>query len=244
MDLRAELAHLEPHVVPSEWPGHEHVRGYGVFGLPFSSGHVLALRVFPESDFAPYITVWHRDPAGTWSIYYQAPRADVACPRYYGAAAGHNEPASIHVTWTGPAMLSIRVERPALTWTVWPHEPAVLGLMNAVSRRLPLWTWKAQWLLTPREWMARLLGIGRIELAGLMPSGHYGILMPQRMYFIDRSEALLEGVDLGRPTRMHPNPRIGDVPLPARGILAVGQAHWEIKDREEYERTRRELGAA
>ena len=28
------------------------------------SGHVLALRVFPQGSFAPYRTVWHRDPRG------------------------------------------------------------------------------------------------------------------------------------------------------------------------------------
>ena len=60
------------------WPGHEYVRGWGVFGLPFDSGHVLALRVFPQGSFAPYRTVWHRDPAGRWSIFADAPRLDVA----------------------------------------------------------------------------------------------------------------------------------------------------------------------
>lgn len=31
------------------------------------------------------------------------------------------------------------------------------------------------------------------------------------------------------------------VALPARGVLAIGQATWEILDREEYERTQREV---
>ena len=87
MNLKAELEHLMPSVEPSPWRGHEHVRGYGVFGLPLSSGHSFALRVFPINDFAPYVTVWHLAPDGTWSIHYQAPRPDIACPRYCGAAA-------------------------------------------------------------------------------------------------------------------------------------------------------------
>jgi len=37
------------------WLGYEYVRGWGVFALPFNSGHVLALRVFPENDFSPYL---------------------------------------------------------------------------------------------------------------------------------------------------------------------------------------------
>ncbi len=51
-------------------------------------GHVLALRVFPENDFAPYRSIWHRTPDGTWSIYVDGPRVDTACPRYFGAAPG------------------------------------------------------------------------------------------------------------------------------------------------------------
>lgn len=242
-DLRGELGDLAPHVAPGPWAGHEYVKGYGVFGLPWSSGHVLALRVFPENDFAPYVTVWHRDPAGVWSIYYQAPRPDVACPRYYGSAALRNEPAQIDVAWDGPDRLSVQLDHPALSWTLSLREPFALRVLNALSRRMPLWTWKPPALLLPREWIARALGLGRIKLGGIMPSGHYGILMPQRMFFIDRSEAVLDGVDLGRPARMHPNPRIGDVPLPARGVLAVGQAYFTIRDSDEYHRTRQAVGA-
>ena len=47
----------------------ETVTGFGVMGLPFASGHYLALRDFPAASFLPdsvpgYRSVWHRDPAG------------------------------------------------------------------------------------------------------------------------------------------------------------------------------------
>src|SRR5262245_16681413 len=58
--LRAHEFAGTPQIFP--WPNHEYVRGWGVFGLPFDSGHYLALRVFPENAFAPYRTVWHRVP--------------------------------------------------------------------------------------------------------------------------------------------------------------------------------------
>lgn len=244
MDLKAELEHLAPRVARGAWHGYEYVKGYGIFGLPFSSGHVLALRVFPENDFSPYITIWHRDPAGSWAIHYDAVVAHVACPRYYGAASRVIAPAHIDVTWEGPDRLRVRMDRPALEWTVEARETPVLRVMNAMSRRLPFWTWKYEALRIPREWMAWTLGLGRIKLAGVMPSGHFGVLMPQRMYFIERSDAVLDGENLGRAARVRPNPRIGEVPLPARGVLAVGQAHFRIGDAEEYERTRREVGAA
>jgi hypothetical protein len=61
-----------------------------------------------------------------------------------------------------------------------------------------------------------------------------------QLYLVDDSRATLDGVDLGRPVRLQENPRIGDVPLPARGVLAIGQASWEILDQAEYQRTRAE----
>ena len=244
MNLRAELEHMPSSVEPSPWRGHEHVRGYGVFGLPLSSGHVLALRVFPVNDFAPYVTVWHRTPDGTWSIYYDAPRPDVACPRYYGPAARHVVPSAIALEWRSASELRIRVEEPRLDWTVWMREPRLLRAVNAVGGRLPLWTWRAAPLLRARERMAQQLGMGAVKLAGRMPSGHSGVLMPQRLYFVERARAAMAGVDLGAPVRLRANPTIGGVPLPARGIFAVGQAHWEILDEAEYHRTRRALAAA
>jgi hypothetical protein len=220
------------------WAGHEYVRGWGVFGLPFDSGHVLALRVFPENDFAPYRTLWHRDPAGRWSIHVDGPRLETACPRYYGSASESTGFANIDLTWTGPASLRVLVDSPSLEWTLTASEPRYLRLLTAIGARLPLWTWRHEALLRPRERLAHWLGAGDLRLSGVMPSGHAGTLMPQRMYFIEESEATLDGIDLGRPTRSDTNPSIGGVPLPARGILAIGQAAWEILDHAEYERTR------
>lgn len=222
------------------WPGHEYVRGWGVFGLPFDSGHVLALRVFPQNPFAPYRTVWHRDPEGRWAIHADAPRLDIACPRYYGPACDHVGHARIDVAWTGPRSLRVRMDQPYLEWSLSVMRSSVMGLLNPVSAHLPLASWRPRPLVRARELLARTLGMGVLEMAGTMPSGHRGVLMPQRMYLIGDAEATLEGIVLGHPTRLSENPMIGGVPLPARGVLAVGQAMWEIKDRAEFERTRHE----
>ena len=82
--------------------------------------------------------------------------------------------------------------------------------------------------------------MGNLKMSGVMPSGHTGTLMPKEMYFIEKSQARFDGVDLGSPVHLRENPKIGDVPLPARGILAIGGAVWEILDQAEYERTRSE----
>lgn len=223
------------------WPDHEYVRGWGVFGLPFDSGHVLALRVFPENDFAPYRTLWHRNPKGEWSIFVDGERLDTACPRYYGPACIYTGFARISLTWTGPSSLRVTMDNPSLEWTVRATETPTLRVMNAVSRRLPLWTWRSQALVRARERLAKqVLGMGDIRMSGRMPSGHFGTLMPENMYFIDEATAILRGQDLGRPATVAINPRIGDVPLPARGVLAIGQAAWRILDSIEYARVRAE----
>ena len=64
LNLKRELEAFTPRIQGNSWTDHEYVRGYGIFGLPLSSGHVLALRVFPENDFAPYVTIWHQTPDG------------------------------------------------------------------------------------------------------------------------------------------------------------------------------------
>jgi hypothetical protein len=241
LDLATELGDLPASRTPFAWPDYEYVRGWGIFGLPFDTGHVLALRVFPQNDFAAYRTVWHRSPDGSWSIFVDGPRLDTACPRYYGPACTVVARAAIDLRWTGPTALRITMAEPALDWTVEVSTTRLLRALNLISPHLPLWTWKRASLVRARELMAeRLLGLGAIRMRGVMPSGHVGTLMPERMYFIDRATATLDGTDLGHPERASQTPDIGGVTLPARGVLAVGQAAWQILDAAEYDRTRAE----
>lgn len=226
-DLASRLRDTPARRGDPPWPGYEYVRGWGVFALPFDSGHVLALRVFPENDFSPYRTVWHRDPEGRWSIYVDGPRLDTACPRYYGPACTHIGHARIGIEWSGPATLRVTMDVPRLEWTLTATETLILRFLNATSPGLPIWTWRSRPLMRVRELLARgILGMGDIRLSGTMPSGHVGIFMPQRMYFIVDTTAILSGEDLGQTARVSPNPQIGQVPLPARGVLAAGQAVW------------------
>ena len=244
LDLASTLSGLPRVRGRAPWPGYEYVKGWGVFGLPFDSGHVLALRVFPENDFAPYRTIWHRDPEGRWAIYVDGPRLDTACPRYYGAACEHVGHAHIGLAWTGPATLQVTMDGPALDWTLTATSNRPLDALNAVGAALPLATWRPRALLRARELLAQALGMGHLRLAGVMPSGHVGTLMPKRMFFVEESRARFDGLDLGRPAHVRENPRIGAVPLPARGILGVGGGMWRIRDAAEFERVREAIASA
>ncbi len=242
-DLAAILNNLPAVRGRFPWPDYEYVKGWGVFVLPFDSGHVLALRVFPENDFGPYRTIWHRDPAGAWSIHVDGPRLDTACPRYYGAACVYTGFAHIEVTWTKSKTLRVVMDSPALDWTVTASETPALRILNPLSAAMPISTWRPRPLVRSRELLGRALGMGDMRLSGVMPSGHTGTLMPQQMFFVERSKAVLDGADLGRPAHLKENPRMGQIPLPSRGVLAIGQAAWRTLDPAEYERTRAETAA-
>lgn len=92
--------------------------------------------------------------------------------------------------------------------------------------------------------MSRTLGIGRLQLTAMMPSGHTGRLMPKQMCLVDQAHATLDGVRLGGPVQLQDFPRIGDVAWPARGVAAIGQGVWEVLDQVEYELTRSETGGS
>jgi len=239
MNLAGELRGIESRVRASPWAGHEHARGYAVMVLPFSSGHLLGLRVFPETDFAPYESVWHRTPEGDWSIYNDGPSLKTTCPRWWGPALRHAELTRIQSTWSGPNELRVEMEAPRLVWTMSMTAPLPLRVLNAVSAALPLWTWKPAPLLRVREWIAkRLLGMGDLRFSFVTPTRQEAVIMPEQVFFIGSSRATLEGRDLGHPVRLSRNPTIGDVPLPTRPAFVIGQAHARIADPEEYRRTR------
>jgi hypothetical protein len=242
MNLHDETQAIAPQVCRSSLPGFEHVRGFGVFAAPFESGHVLALRVFPENDFAPYKTIWHRSPEGAWSIFVDAPRHDIACPRYFGSAASLIQSAGIRLAWTGSTKLRVEMDAPRFVWDLAMTSSPILGLMNLANPRFPERVRRSPGMLRAMESMAdRVLGLGHVTLAGITPNGHSTMLLPERMFFLASSRAVFESVDLGQPARGGACPTIGVMNLPARPVFAIGRAYFELRDPVEYERTVREL---
>ncbi|HEY8854870.1 MAG TPA: hypothetical protein VIN12_06330 [Candidatus Dormibacteraeota bacterium] len=229
VSLAEELQSLGPAVQPSPWPGHEWVEGFGVMAMPFTSGHVLVLRAFPHNSFAPYKSIWHRTPEGTWTIFVDGASMETACPRYFGAAAKENRSARIDLTWIGPMDLEVTAEPPGLRWTMSLTEPPYLRALNAASSRLPEAAWRSSFVLRGMELMASVvLGMGEVQLAGPVPSGHWATLTPRRMYFVRDAHAELAGIDLGTPVRAATPPRIGATRLPSKPAFAVGRAFFRL----------------
>ncbi len=209
----------------------ERFNGYGVMGLPFASGHVLALRRFPASSIGSgYSSVWHRDHLGTWIFYANIPPGQ-ACTRFFGLAASDAIESEIHTRWTTPFRLKITVPAIPLDWTVDLAPTAATSLMNAAGRLLPAPAWQNGTVLTAMGIMARaLLGVGRVGLHGVVPNGQSFIATPRVLWAVTGSRAVLAGEDLGAPGPVQPQAHLGDFWIPQRGIFAAGQAYFEPFD--------------
>lgn len=213
--------------------------------LPFSSGHLLALRGMPPTSFGPYVSVWHRSPEGAWSICVDGPALETACPRYWGPALEQAALTDIDVTWTGPNELSVDVTEPRIEWRISMTSSPFLRGLNAMSGSPPPWALKLRPLVTVQEWIAkRLVGIGDIRLSFTTPSGHEAIAVPEELFFIDDAEAVLDGCSLGEPVELETSPMINDFPLPTRPTFALAQAHMQIVDPNEYEQWRSRVRTA
>jgi hypothetical protein len=170
----------------------ERFAGDGVMGLPFRSGHYLALRNFPASSIGPgFRAVWHRDPHRRWTFYADAP-AEVSCARYFGAtSAGGAERVPIDVTWTGPWSLRVTVPD-VLAWEVHLAATAATRLLSSASRLLPDPCWDSDRVLGAMGRVAGLLlRAGRVRLQGTVPNGQHFQAAPRLLWAVTNSTALV-----------------------------------------------------
>ncbi len=203
----------------------ERFAGYGIMGLPFASGHVLAMRRFAASSVGPgYTSVWHRDPAGRWTFWQDQP-PEQACSRYFSAALAETRRVPIDLAWTGPATLRLDVPDVGFSWTSTLRSSPVTSALKAVGRVLPerLWTSDAVLaLLGPVAGAA--LRAGSVELTGTAPNGQHFVANPLRVWLVAHAAAALGDTDLGPIGPLDQQAALGDFHIPQRGIFAIGRA--------------------
>lgn len=208
--------------------GWERFDGYGVMGVPFSSGHVLALRRFPASSIGPgYTSVWHRSASGRWTFYTDnEPGLD--CTRYFSAAVNETIRTEIVLEWRGPDRLSVRVAAASLLWDLQFEQSWQSRMINALGAVLPEPMWRHPTSLSAMGIVVRhLLRTGRVRLWGRSPNGQRFRATPRRIWLVRQSRASLQGADLGTPEPLGAAARLGDFHIPQRGILVFGQAHFK-----------------
>lgn len=209
----------------------ERFRGYGVMGMPFESGHVLALRRFAASSIGEgYTSVWHRDPQGKWIFYTTLP-AHLGCPRFFGLSLAGAVETDVEITWPGPFELSVSVPGADLSWVIKVEPTPSTRIMNSAARLLPERAWRNRTVLSMVARVAGpLLGVGHVGLHGLAPNGQHFIANPRQLWMVTRSSANSAGEDFGLPRPLDVQARLGDFWIPQRGILAIGESLFEPFD--------------
>lgn len=203
--------------------------GYSVIGLPFLSGHVLALRRFPVSSIGPaYTSVWHRDSRGTWT-FYSTLNPELGCSRYFGGEVTRNVVAPIRIEWTGATQFTVSVGN-VVRWGVRLGESSSTRLMNSLARLVPDRWWRRTSVLNAMGLAGRfVLGTGRMNLAGLTPNGQEFLANLRLLWLIDSSRAIVDGVDLGPVGPLPRQACLNDFLIPQRGLFAVVRAFLESR---------------
>ncbi len=210
----------------------ERFSGYGVLGVPFTSGDLLAMRRFPASSLGEsYTSVWHRNPQGRWTIYTSvAPQ--LACPRYFGSAIDETGVREIQISWRSPRDFTLSIEEdPALEWHLSLGQTPATRLINAVVGVLPDALWRKEAVLKPMAKAASLmLRAGRLGLTGQVPNHQRFIANPMRIWAIQSSSARIGDQDLGSVGPLAVQTRLGDFWIPQRGMFVIGHAFFEPLD--------------
>lgn len=209
----------------------ERFSGYGVMGLPFASGHVLALRRFNASSIGPgYRSVWHRAPGGAWTFYSDIEPLQ-SCGRFFGAEIERAVQCPIEISWPGPRRLVVRIDEDDFEWQADLAPTAATHALNAMSRRMPDALWRNRAVLSMMARMAGpMLRAGRLGMHGLASNGQSFIANPMMIWTIARSDARLGREPFGPPGALGEQTRLGDFWIPQRGLFAMGRTFFEPFD--------------
>jgi hypothetical protein len=210
-------------------PGNgERFAGYGVMGLPFGSGHVLAMRRFPASSIGPaYTSVWHRGPDGRW-VFWQDRRDDESCARYFSSEVSETRTTDIELGWPDDSTLRVAVPDAGFVWTATLASTRVTRALSAMGGAMPDRMWRSAPVLRVMGPVAgRALRAGNVAMVGTAPNGQHFIANPLRVWVIDESTATLGDEDFGPPGPLGEQARLGDFQIPQRGIFAIGRAFFD-----------------
>ena len=196
-------------------------------GMPFASGHYLALRDMVATSVGPaYRAIWHRDPDGRWTIHTTG-APELTCPRYFGSATATAQvPEHRRVLARRPHPRGDSRRRSELADRAGRDSgdadddrrwagcfPRRAGTATPCS---PPWG----------RWRAPCSGPARIRLRGATPNGPRFKAAPLKIWRVVGGAASYRGEDLGEPAPLDDQTRLGDFWLPQRGVFFVGRARF------------------
>ncbi|CAN5707312.1 hypothetical protein BH23GEM9_BH23GEM9_17300 [soil metagenome] len=197
--------------------------GYGLLGLAFATGHVLAFRRVTASSIGPpFSSVWQRSPEGIWTVHTNVD-AMRSCARYLGSAVCDVRSDDIEVKWRGRWEVSITARRARLHLALRLAATPATALLGAAARLLPPSVSRrvgTQRRLTAAA--ARLLGVERLTLSGRTPTGYAYQIRPRALWSVQAAAAVLDGREIGPAVQLREAIAVGDFHIPARGLFAAG----------------------
>lgn len=223
-DLAARLERTRP---LAHDPG-EHFSGYGLVGLAFESGHVLAFRRFTASSIGPpFTTLWQREPEGRWSFHTNVDPSR-SCPRYFALSPNDAHADELELSWRGAGELCIRARDARLHLVLRLSVSAATRGLTAAAPLLPAAVWRHA--IASRLFgraATHLLGTGPLTLRGRTPSGHRYHLRPRAVWRVQAAAAVLGGHDLGAMVPVPQPLALADFTIPRHGLLMAGAAVFE-----------------
>ncbi len=181
-----------------------------------------------SSSIGPgYTFVWHRDPSGSWTFYSTGVAPDLSCARYFGGQVERNVVTPIDIAWADSMRFRVAVGN-LIEWHVALGTSAATWLLNTVARAIPELAWQSPAVLRLMGDAAKVtLGTGRMNFTGLTPNGHRFIGNPRRVWLIESSHALVQGVSVGPLGPLADQASLGDLLLPQRGLFVVARTRLE-----------------
>jgi hypothetical protein len=222
---------MEAHPIVPDGAG-DRFAGYGVLGVAFPSGDVLAFRRYPASSVGPaYGSVWHHDRTGTWT-FYQDVEPGLGCTRYFGGRVDRTLIVPIRVVWTGRSAFSVLVDDGrGLEWAVELGATLATRVISLVAARLSRNAWKAAMVSRLATGAAAAaLGSGPLRMAGRTPDGHAYLTHPLGLWAVTRSRAVIGRRYAGAGISLAADLRLGDFRIPRIGLFAVGRAYMSVRN--------------
>jgi hypothetical protein len=204
----------------------ERFTGYGAMGVPYADGHYLALRDMLATSIGPaYRTLWHRTPAGRWTIFTNT-APDLSCPRYFGAATATEQVPAIDTAWLDDWTLQVSMGD-RFSWRIVLGASPATRMMTSMAQAMPDTAWDSDAVLGAMGPMAGgFLGIGRTRLRGVTPNGQSFKAAPLQVWRVVGGQAWLDGVQLGELGPLPEQDALGDFWLPQRGLFFAGRARF------------------
>ena len=201
--------------------------GFGVMGLPFESGHYLALRGFPRHRLHRRIFGVAPRSGRHWTFYRPRPPAELRsllhAARQRRRSVRYRRRVDHAVVVSGDDSRTARV--------VGPHGIDLPSrMLTTVATRLPVPAWTNESMFGVIGRVAGMtLGAGDVRLAGAAPNGQHFMVAPRQIWAVSARARFSAAKTSARPAGSGAG-TAGRLPPAADRIGVIGTGHFENLD--------------